>query len=977
MKKFWSITACVLLTVLQCAGAPAKAKVDFTLDLADHGKLMQGTVKVPRSIPGKNIFCELSIIPAGKKVAEDQRITLNKWKVPANRTLVFKQQLALPERTRYVARIRVLNKSGKQLAAADTAFATPPEPNWQGFTGGMPDGTVPAPWTRVERSGNEVSVWGRKFVFTDSPLPEQLFSQDQELLQGRSRLLLDPAPEKWVLKEWQDVDDTTVRSIWEGQINGQNAYRAVVDVYFDGVVRFDLELPEGMTVKRFALEFPVKKSVARTLHRGPWGFGGYKTSYHVKPTPDYHPIRPQLFLYNNNIGFGWFDGMEFDWPLAKPNRALEVLPQENAVLFRVNYIDKTTHLKQKRVYSCGLQPLPVRPLPQQEKGLRMCYAFNYTAVDTTAWKGTVDYLPKGNILTDKGTAEMSVRFDFDPKTHKKEEFFFETTHGPLHFRYGWSPHYGIFAQVYERYQSRAIVATKLNPEPGKWIHMALTWGNELAVYMDGKKVGSTPWKGSSAAFPAMIHAGGVNVAVDGFRISDIARQKFVIDRAPEADEHTLLLDNFEKSIYCNGRRATAPEKISDFAEAGYLTPDANLGEGRWGQGVMPMTAEPRNLIAGLRHYKIDTFCFHASQYTDESMAGMYIAEPERMRRIVDEIHNHGGRAVIYINNSLSNLDRAWDTHKNDWLITPKGHPFIAAIRPHEKSYQACPRSDYINYFFWRLDALFKDYQLDGAFLDGRMYSKCDNALHGCGVVNFEGKRVPQRNVWDGRMKAWRLYNIIESNGGYGEQHKSSIWDAPTCFFWDAAWEGEQFMLQTVKPGQKKLDMLPLEAMHEHINGRVYGLPSRYTAYLEQPFSAVENCTYSFVHGTTWTMTYRIHEAAFTAPYWHALDNFGADNWNFRGYWEATPPAAAVPDELVKVSAHVKEDSALAIIANFNEDKPFVEGKIRFQWDKLGLTGPFRAYDAFSGEEIPVNGQEIEIKIKSFRQSWIIFEKIAQ
>ena len=74
--------------------------------------------------------------------------------------------------------------------------------------------------------------------------------------------------------------------------------------------------------------------------------------------------------------------------------------------------------------------------------------------------------------------------------------------------------------------------------------------------------------------------------------------------------------------------------------------------------------------------------------------------------------------------------------------------------------------------------------VDGFFLDGRMYSSCNNALHGCGVKNFEGKLVPERNVWDGRKKQLRMYKLIKQRNGYCEQHKSGNWDAPTCFLWD-------------------------------------------------------------------------------------------------------------------------------------------------------------------------------------------------
>jgi hypothetical protein len=120
------------------------------------------------------------------------------------------------------------------------------------------------------------------------------------------------------------------------------------------------------------------------------------------------------------------------------------------------------------------------------------------------------------------------------------------------------------------------------------------------------------------------------------------------------------------------------------------------------------------------------------------------------------------------------------------------------------------------------------------------------------------------------------------------------------------------------------------------------------------------------------MTYRIFEAAVTAPYWKALDNFGATYSRFRPYWGNAPLAASVPHELVKVSCYVKPGAALLIIANFNEDAPRTAGNVRFDGAKAGLPGPWQAFDAFSGEEIPVSPEgDIPIDIKSFRQSWII------
>ncbi|MBQ9369270.1 MAG: hypothetical protein IJT83_15915 [Victivallales bacterium] len=974
MKSYKGILFSALF--LACALTAAETPIKLMFSFEREGSVIEGKVLQKQRIFGADLKCRVTASDKELPQEAGNTILLGEWELPRNgEPLVFQKETAqLPERRRFIAKATVLTASGKELCSSACELTTPPNPkNWRGFKEGIPDGKVPAPWTPVQLEGNVVSVWGRRFIFCGNPLPAQIESQHVELLASPARLLLEPFPEEWSLQSARKIDDTTIQMRWTGRLAGTDAYQVTTEIYFDGVMRVEMDIPKCATVQKYAHLYPIRKEVARTLHRGPYAFGGVKTTYPVKGEAEYHPIRPQLFLFNDDVGFGWFDGMPFDWPLVKKEQALAVIPQEDCVALQVNYIDSPTELKEKRRYSTGIQPLPVRPMPAVEKGLRLCYAIRYNDERRPAWTGTVDYLPEGNIRQECGTVELRVRMDFDPATHKREELFWEASHGHIRFKFGWAPKGGVFAQIYEDYKTKVYVSTDWSPRQGEWNHLAVTWGDEMSVFVNGNKTAGAPFQGSNRAFPAMLHVGGVNVSVDALKISAHPRTDFALgDQPPVVDGDTLLLDNFDSVGYCNGRRATFPEKIDDEAEAGYLTPDAELGNGLWGGGIVPMKHPIRNLIEGYRFYGIDTFCYHASQYTDESFAGMYVAEPERLKRSVEEIHRLGGRAIIYINNSLSTVDRAWQAHEKDWLIHPVAAPFIAASRPHEKCYQACPRSEYIDYFFWRLASLLDDFQLDGGFLDGRMYASCNNELHGCGVADFEGRRVAQRDVWDGRLKAWRLYNIFKNRGCYCEQHKSSIWDAPTCFFWDAAWEGEQFMSQKWdRTKMKRTDILPVEAMRTQVNGFVYGLPSRFTAYLKQPFSAVENCTYSFVHGTTWTMTYRIHEAAVVAPYWKALDDFGATHEGFRPYWGKEPPALSTPHPMVKVSAYINNGKALLIIANFNEENPVTSGIVRLNMKALALKGPLLAIDTFSGKEIPISETgDFVIDVKCFRQHWV-------
>ena len=151
------------------------------------------------------------------------------------------------------------------------------------------------------------------------------------------------------------------------------------------------------------------------------------------------------------------------------------------------------------------------------------------------------------------------------------------------------------------------------------------------------------------------------------------------------DQDTLLADNFEKNGYINGRHATIPEKVSEEAECGYLMPDTVLAEDAYGKCIQPMRAKVKSRIEGYAALGIETMIYHAAQYADEAFSGLYIHDEAAFKSSLGAIRKNGMKAVIYTGNSLSNKDRLWDTHREDWLITPKGYPFTSAEHPGDKA----------------------------------------------------------------------------------------------------------------------------------------------------------------------------------------------------------------------------------------------------------------------------------------------------
>ena len=874
-----------------------------------------------------------------------------------------------PERTRFVANVE-LSVDGEKIVSGQFPFATPPKPVWKGTSLNIPDvDHVPAPWTPVQLKDMTVSCWGRTFEFSAaSPVPVQVISQNTPLLALPARLVTTPAVD-WKLVKSGRMNPSCVRFDYEGTTEFGDSVSAFSEVYFDGVVRTDMTLPPQVRLSEMYLELPCRKEVATFVHDGPGQFGGM-FNIRLCDKIEKHAYLSNYMLLNDNVGLGWFDAMPFDWPLEDSNSVIVMTPAEDRATVRVKYVDNGKTYARERRFSWGLQAFPARPMPEEEQGMRMNYAVRYGDEDRTAWYSSVDYSPIGNIQLDRGALE----FVFQIPAIGEDEPLVRIAHGETETIELVVQKDGRLAANSFSYGAwRWKLASMDSITTGAWHKVGLNWGDgKISLWLDGDMVESCERPKLVSIFPSNISVGGIHCIIDDFRISSEPRMAFGMGPLT-ADEQTLLYDTFDKTCYVNGRRATIPEKISDEAEAGYLLPDTELVKVGCGQAVGSMTKARKSVIQGYAALGFQVMCYHASQYTDEAFAGLYIKDEAAFRKNLKAIHDAGMKAIVYTGNDLSNFDRSWNTYADEWLIEPRGVPFVQSWIPDEKGYQACPRSGYIDYFFHRIGRLMDDYGVDGIFLDGRMEAQCSNARHGCGVEDFEGRTVSKRDVWKGRMLSWQLYNIVQSRGGYCEQHKSGNWNIPDCFFWNGVWEGEQLMGVQLN-GRKRLEVCPLEAMRGEINGIPFGMPSRNTAYSFSPLSPIENCALSFVHGTAWTMTYRIEEAFVVSPYWLAQRDFGATKQNFVPYWVARPPAKSVPNNLVKVSAHVKEGRALIMVANFNEESKHIAGTVCLDLEVLGIRKPVLK-NAFSGDAVSISQDgEFIIDIKSFRQDWYIVEE---
>ncbi|MBO4511980.1 MAG: hypothetical protein J5746_04385, partial [Victivallales bacterium] len=376
-------------------------RLECSVRLKEEGRQLNAML-TPRSV-----FCtdeaeyRLALLDeSGKNVVRQ----LGKMPCKEGTQLFTCELKGLPERSRYQLKAE-LHDNGELVVESCTKLATPPFPVWKGFSANEPDdNVVPAPWTPVSLDGLTAECWGRKYEFSArSPVPVQIVSQDMPLLSSPCRLVSNPEI-AWKLRDARKLSAGKLRLEYSGKC-GNIDLSTYTEIYFDGTVRTDLEIPGGADFSQLYLEIDYRREIAEFLHHGPGVFGGMLNIRKCAKTETF-PVIPNIMLLNDYVGLGWFDGMRFDWPLEKPDEAVTVTPGKEDAVLRVNYIDNSKHYERKRNFSFGLQALPARPMPEREEAMRLCYAVRYGDESRIAWLSSVDYQPRGNIDIKQGTLEF-------------------------------------------------------------------------------------------------------------------------------------------------------------------------------------------------------------------------------------------------------------------------------------------------------------------------------------------------------------------------------------------------------------------------------------------------------------------------------------------------------------------------------------------------------------------------------------------
>lgn len=268
---------------------------------------------------------------------------------------------------RYQARLRV-SGGGAELVRA-SSFERP-DPGFLTAQVGL-DRTVPAPWTPIRSSGQEVSVLGRTYLFDGRPFPSRMASEGQTVLaravdlsvsvQGTARSFpagiertVEQAPDRVVAEGSSVLGDGSLRLRWRRELA------------YDGLACAFLTLEPAhagarVPVDRLTFEAAVPAAAARFSfpYSAAWAKEGKAAA------------RNDLaWLTNHRAGLCWFTDSDANWvyaaspdtpdtPVGPP---VSLFRRGEEAIIQAVLIGRPVVIDRPLTYTMGLIATPTKPL---------------------------------------------------------------------------------------------------------------------------------------------------------------------------------------------------------------------------------------------------------------------------------------------------------------------------------------------------------------------------------------------------------------------------------------------------------------------------------------------------------------------------------------------------------------------------------------------------------------------------------------
>jgi hypothetical protein len=572
---------------------------------------------------------------------------------------------------------------------------------------------------------------------------------------------------------------------------------------------------------------------------------------------------------------------------------------------------------------------------------------------------------RSNINPAAGTLEMWVRVRFDPLARIVEQGSRGILNRDLVSIAGGQDTLGFYWNIDDRgmraYLRRGqthlfVIGAPSDWREGELHHIALSWGEEVRAYVDGRLTVRFPWRGSvdASAAEAVLTLGGAQSGfdLDELRVSDVQREPD-LSGAFRADGHTLLLDHLEKLLEQGWQSVTVPEK----GDGGVVSGAAKLTEGKFGK-ALAMSGQAIPMLEYLKALGVRTIVFH-EHWTEYENYTETIGGREQLKSLVKACHEQGIQLLLYFGYLMANTCPEWEAYHNEVLALPMQGEYIR--EPAQKDYTVCYQSAWQDFLADGIAKLIDKYDIDGVYLDGTEYPQtCGNRAHGCGYLRPDGSVAPTYSIFGAREMVRRIYTIVKSKKPEGQVnvHNSTCMTIPTLGWATSSWDGEQF--GSIARGADVNALLPLDAFRCEFMGRQWGVPAEFLCY-DRPYTTHEAFSFTLLHDVLVRGSGPGLEEE--SALWKAMDAFGRREASFLPYWSNGDVARVSPDRC-HVSLYSRPGTgALCVVSNLGSATADV--KVSLDLARLKLPRDVPAWDALSHRAVELSGGAFTVPLKPF------------
>ncbi|HOX39715.1 MAG TPA: DUF6067 family protein [Candidatus Brocadiia bacterium] len=875
----------------------------------------------------------------------------------------------------YIANVAFIS-GDKTIFNKEIPFITTGKPEWLGSKQGFTDKVLP-PWTPIEVAGRTVKVSGRSYEFAGLPGPAKVTIGSAEILAGpiEFRVVSGGVEQKFTKTAVECMEKSETKAVLKSEASGEDcSILSKTTVEFDGLIRSDFRLDaKGKAIDSFRMDVPIRKEYANYLYHFP---GKWNSSFNVGAFPDRDtafPFKPYVWIGDEERGFSWFCESDRNFNPADRNEVTRIIHENDIVILSINVISSRAETAKPIEFTFGFQATPVKTPDKDVWDYRICHAGNYGIQDQPyAPSGRIIYPAEGNINFGQGTLEVWVRNNFDSDVPIEEpgnkgalnrDLF--TVVFPNDDRIGlyWNiDDRGMRVYSREGGAYPIIVGTASKWKPGEWHHVALTWGTTIGVWVDGKRLGSKLHTGSVSSDPRgaelVFDVKPGHFDVDAIRISDVPRLKFDVTKPPEADEHTLLLDQLDERFKPDGKLQTMPMK----GISGLVTGQIEFAKGRFGNCLASKAGSGKmSYLDHLASIGVRTICFH--EHWTDIQNYTSTTHGEKLKALVKACHERNIQVLPYFGYEISNIAPEWPLYNEECLTYPRAGGYHR--QPEQNAYIVCYRSAWQDFMAHGIARMMDEYDIDGVYLDGTANPwQCANRLHGCGYEKPNGGIEAGYAIFPAREMMRRIYTIVKTRKADGQVnvHQSTCMTTPSIAFATSYWDGEQF--GSIPRGADVFQLIPLDAFRCEFMGHQWGIPAEFLCY-DRPYTMREAMSFTLLHDVLTRNTYDM-----SPQLWKAMDEFGRREAHWLPYWKNEALVKTDSPE-TKVSLYLRKGKGcIAVISNLGKGAHNAEA--RFDLAAMGLPENVAGTEVISGEMIALPGGvfNMELQPLDFRVVWI-------